>query len=719
MNLTKFKIHNKKRCWLEASKKRYLSPNFNKFKKHFFLKKNLTKLKTDYNFVLANSSKESTASFSRKKANWNVSPTTKCLHSSQVVGLGKNKSTKHLNMPVGQTVSHKGNFPIGKLTRKKYNINSYLYQVILRLSRKYDYYFLGKEIFRQYYTSPFRVDMTRFIMNKILRGYYKNLSYKALLNIRKKITNSACGTNSHYIYKKLSIQEQSLNKFGNKKPLASSLILNIEQRLDSSVLRLLHFRTRYSYLRRLNLNYANFNHKRNVGVDAKGKKKFDQVEGTKFKTYPQVEIKSLWGCNYTALQIKQFLNHGHIQVNDHKVTYGGYKFKVLDKLKLNGFIPNLSQRNCLTKNVAKNQIRAKAYAKTSSVSELAWAKTYKYTVLLRQMQSKKSLDMLRFKRAIGTNNVKGTELIVNVNNDSSENCPSNKKTQDCENVTNAAENLLSLYDYIKDLKIKRFTEIFYITYKNMHLLSLDSNTNIKSKKEFLPITLVQNSNSSTLSVVETDDNFKDDLLTIYSSIGYNQSIYLLWPLMNILKLSIWGPQLKKEFLASKRKYNFKKTGNRKYEKISEKWSRRHIDNLIIRKDKEKKFLESQNSDKVMLANFKARNTPAAIPKQIQALWMKTTQNKTRTNQVQGLRALGHASRNKNSLNHIKVERLSAKMQAFKSYASIVYGTKICKWVKMQQMSANKRVWYNKIYQKHQFFELELEFFQLINQYYHG
>jgi hypothetical protein len=49
-----------------------------------------------------------------------------------------------------------------------------------------------------------------------------------------------------------------------------------------------------------------------------------------------------------------------------------------------------------------------------------------------------------------------------------------------------------------------------------------------------------------------------------------------------------------------------------------------------------------------------------------------------------LRALGHASRNKNSLKPVglpyghKVERLSAKMQAFKSYASIVYGTKICK-----------------------------------------
>jgi hypothetical protein len=51
----------------------------------------------------------------------------------------------------------------------------------------------------------------------------------------------------------------------------------------------------------------------------------------------------------------------------------------------------------------------------------------------------------------------------------------------------------------------------------------------------------------------------------------------------------------------------------------------------------------------------------------------------------------------------------------KCYASILYGTRICKWIRFQQ--GIKRDFHNKIYNKINFFEWELEFFQYIIRYY--
>jgi hypothetical protein len=59
-------------------------------------------------------------------------------------------------------------------------------------------------------------------------------------------------------------------------------------------------------------------------------------------------------------------------------------------------------------------------------------------------------------------------------------------------------------------------------------------------------------------------------------------------------------------------------------------------------------------------------------------------------------------------------------KSFRSYASIVYGTRKCKWIKLQQGSCGaKGSFYNQIPNHTQFFQLELEFFQSVYRGVHG
>lgn len=564
LNLTKFKIHNKKRSNLILSHKRLalINPNYNKLKKHFILNKNkLFLFKTCFIPV----------------------GTKKSFESLDSVNLYSKYNSQKTQKDQGANIKKST-----ILKRKKFNLNSYLNQTILRLSRKYDYYFLGKEIFRQYYTSPFRLPITKFIINKWLLSYYKNLSYKALLNLRKRISHPLLNFNQT----QKEIKEQRWNKLGYKKELAKNLILNIEQRLDNSILRLLHLRSNYSFIRRKN-------------------------KLQKFKTFPKIQLKSFWG-KYSALQIKQFINHGHILLNNRRITRGGYLLKPLDKIELQGFIPhNLHQK---AKN-SQNQI---------------WIKNQKFTMFIRNF---------------GLNH-----LIQNGQNE-------------------------ILYDYIQNLKIKRFTEIFYITYKNMHLIQHNFfvNFNAQSSTQISPL-----KNQSTEKLVETDlqdSNLKNSItqtIPIFANLGHNQSVYLLWPIINMVRVSPWNSKLKQDLIKSTRK---KQNKNQISQGISSKWLRQSLNNLLIRKYRQNLIW---NSKEKRLLTY----TPGIIPLQIQEYYQKDKQLKT----VKALKTL-------------------------KSYASIVYGTKICNWVKLQQ--GNKRLWYNKIHHKNQFFEMELKLIEKVNQYYHG
>jgi len=61
-----------------------------------------------------------------------------------------------------------------------------------------------------------------------------------------------------------------------------------------------------------------------------------------------------------------------------------------------------------------------------------------------------------------------------------------------------------------------------------------------------------------------------------------------------------------------------------------------------------------------------------------------------------------------------VQQSHGTQKSFRSYASIVYGTRKCKWIRLQQGSGGaKGSFYNRIPNHTQFSQLELEFFQSV------
>lgn len=104
------------------------------------------------------------------------------------------------------------------ITKKKGGVLSYLFTVICRFPRKYVYWLLGRGTFRRYYTMPLRLSMSRFVSYLTFKGYYGPKCAQVLrriLRVRSKIT---------------------------RQEVAKSAIMHIEQRLDSCILRLLHFK---------------------------------------------------------------------------------------------------------------------------------------------------------------------------------------------------------------------------------------------------------------------------------------------------------------------------------------------------------------------------------------------------------------------------------------------------------------------------------------------
>jgi hypothetical protein len=68
--------------------------------------------------------------------------------------------------------------------KKKYKINSYLFNIICKFPRRYVYNFIrGREVSQKYHTMFFHLTAARLLSNKMLRAYYRHLSAKALRNI--------------------------------------------------------------------------------------------------------------------------------------------------------------------------------------------------------------------------------------------------------------------------------------------------------------------------------------------------------------------------------------------------------------------------------------------------------------------------------------------------------------------------------------------------------
>jgi hypothetical protein len=129
-----------------------------------------------------------------------------------------------------------------KVLKKKYKLNSFLFNILCQYTRNRGGSFLGKDIIFRYNTIPYRLSLSRFIGNKILHSYYKNLNKKSFLTLRKKIFLNA-KRSKQIIYK--TTQNVNLIKL-DKKETVKNLIFNLEKRLYSSLFRLLQFKPLYT-----------------------------------------------------------------------------------------------------------------------------------------------------------------------------------------------------------------------------------------------------------------------------------------------------------------------------------------------------------------------------------------------------------------------------------------------------------------------------------------
>jgi hypothetical protein len=114
-----------------------------------------------------------------------------------------------------------------KLNRKKYKINSFLFNILCQYSKNKIHNILGYDFIFKYKTIPYRLSLSYFLSNKILSSYYLNINKSNFINLYKKIN-----------------KQTKLCNF--KKEIISNLIIKLENRLDSSLLRLFNFKSLYN-----------------------------------------------------------------------------------------------------------------------------------------------------------------------------------------------------------------------------------------------------------------------------------------------------------------------------------------------------------------------------------------------------------------------------------------------------------------------------------------
>lgn len=202
--------------------------------------------------------------------------------------------------------------------KRKYKIQSHLYNVIPKSPRKYIYRFLGKDILRRYYTMPFRPSMSRFISTKVLRsccsafsGGGKNMGRKTLLDLCQKASGrkAALSRNVPFMAEK---KHAATTEGSETNEVAKNSVQSSEERSDSSLLRLLHLKPLYSSpsaKRALAPGAAHF-----MGP-FQGRRGGREAKVTRYSKY---QIKAPW-ANFSAKQVRQMISHGHIRMNGRKV----------------------------------------------------------------------------------------------------------------------------------------------------------------------------------------------------------------------------------------------------------------------------------------------------------------------------------------------------------------------------------------------------------------
>jgi len=144
-----------------------------------------------------------------------------------------------------------GGVATATLRKKKFALRSFLYSAVCKFPRKFVLGDLDDIRSRKYFTIPYRLSLSGFVCNKVLTGYYNNLSHKVLFALHKKIKIRAKKSDklSDPSDSKTESNFRRLTLPQRKKEIAKNLILNLENRLDSSVLRLLRFKSVYTFKR--------------------------------------------------------------------------------------------------------------------------------------------------------------------------------------------------------------------------------------------------------------------------------------------------------------------------------------------------------------------------------------------------------------------------------------------------------------------------------------
>ncbi len=572
------------------------------------------------------------------------------------------------------------------VAKKKYKIHSYLFNVICKFPGKYVYHFFGKDILRKYYTMPFRFNISRFISNKVLKGYYRNLSHKALLNLCQKASKGRQFGLSHALSFKrggpLSVKTEwnknnitdrynyIIQKRTESAERAKNFVLCLEERLDSTLLRLLHFKPLNSFS----------SVKRSLSLVGGWKQKLEANE-IKITKYPKYQIKSPWSY-FSAEHIKQLINHGHIQVNGKKVKSPNIQIRIGDQIKIKGFIANLVERSATLE-----QPKQKPNLILQTIK-----RNHLVTLLLRRFKDQTYLD---WAAALSEGQLKGFSLETNENNNAQATFILDAGLEVSQlDKSQTAEELL--YNYIKDLKIKRFIEAFYMTYRNFHLIERTSSL----------VSLGGDFKRDSGEIFEVEKHIQP----VFETIGYNQSIYLLWPVISLLRTSSWGPTIKRNLIQSSTR------ALRPSTRVN--FSGATPDLIQIKQEQHniKRKLQNLLKWKKLQTSGGEPAEQGSIPNRIRSLilqnpsWLGGAYT-----QIRGEAALGSGLHNSGGES---VKSIHSKF--FRSYASIVYGTRKCKWIKLQQGNCGaKSLFYNQIPNHTQFFQLELEYFQAVYRGVHG
>lgn len=264
-----------------------------------------------------------------------------------------------------------------------------------------------------------------------------------------------------------------------------------------------------------------------------------------------------------------------------------------------------------------------------------------------------------------------------------------------------------------------------MTYRNLHLIERTSSSPVSLS--YTEIDCVKGSSNRAAErlhgaheIREANDDGQSETIDVekhiqpvFETIGYNQSIYLLWPVISLLRSSSWGPGIKRAVIQSSTRalggltFRGSRANNeqtRQGQEVLAQQQKRKLQNLL----KWKKLQASASGPGAP----DSQGPQSSIPNLIRSLLLRNPS--WPHTQPRGV-STSFSSFPKSQLGSSSaVQPTQKSLRSPSSYASIVYGTRKCKWIRLQQGSGGaKGSFYNQIPNHTQFLQLELEFFQSV------